>query len=184
MARRFRGSFHQKVDGKGRVSIPASFRRVVEAGDPDWTEGLRPNLVIVYGLDSQKRLDCYTLNAIEDIEERIDMMQPGSPERETLELTFHGHAADAQIDEDGRIVLPQRLRDKLGLEPNEAALFMARAIISRSGKTTRSSRQDQRTEVFLAGQAPISMRAFICRRARQRGRNRAMTFCATRCPPP
>ena len=83
MARKFRGSFHQKVDGKGRVSIPASFRRVVESGDPDWTDGLRPNLVIVYGLDSQKRLDCYTLNAIEDIEDRIDLMQPGSPERET-----------------------------------------------------------------------------------------------------
>lgn len=155
MARRFRGSFHQKVDSKGRVSIPASFRRVVEAGDPDWTEGLRPNLVIVYGLDSQKRLDCYTLNGIEDIEERIDLMQPGSPERETLELTFHGHAADVQIDEDGRIVLPQRLRDKLGLEPNEAALFMARGDHFQIWKDdTFNAVKSQRTDVFLSGQAP------------------------------
>ena len=47
--RRFRGEGHHKVDGKGRVSIPASFRRVLESGDPDWTDGLNPNLVIVYG---------------------------------------------------------------------------------------------------------------------------------------
>lgn len=155
MARRFRGSFHQKVDGKGRVSIPASFRRVIEEGDPDWTDGLRPNLVIVYGLDSQQRLDCYTLNGIEDIEDRIDMMQPGSPERETLELTFHGHAADAQIDEDGRIVLPQRLRDKLGLEPNEAALFIARGDHFQVWKDeTFNAVKSRRTQVFLADQDP------------------------------
>ncbi|MCL1628884.1 MULTISPECIES: division/cell wall cluster transcriptional repressor MraZ [Roseinatronobacter] len=155
MARKFRGSFHQKVDGKGRVSIPASFRRVVESGDPDWTDGLRPNLVIVYGLDSQKRLDCYTLNAIEDIEDRIDLMQPGSPERETLELTFHGHAADVQIDEDGRIVLPQRLRDKLELEPNEAAFFIAKGDHFQIWKEdTFKVVKSSRTDVFLADQAP------------------------------
>ena len=36
MGRRFRGESHHKVDAKGRVSIPASFRRVLEAGDPNW----------------------------------------------------------------------------------------------------------------------------------------------------
>ena len=46
MARRFRGEIVQKVDGKGRVSIPAAFRRVLEQGDPEWTEGLRPELVL------------------------------------------------------------------------------------------------------------------------------------------
>lgn len=155
MARRFRGSFHQKVDSKGRVSIPASFRRVIEEGDPDWTDGLRPNLVIVYGMDSQKRLDCYTMNAIDEIEEGISDMQPGSPERETLELTFHGHAADAQIDEDGRIVLPQRLRDKLELEPNEAAFFIAKGDHFQIWKEdTFNAVKSRRTEVFLADQAP------------------------------
>lgn len=155
MARRFRGSFHQKVDSKGRVSIPASFRRVIEEGDPEWTAGLRPNLVIVYGMDSQKRLDCYTLNGIEDIEERIELMQPGSPEREMLELTYHSSATDAQIDEDGRIVLPQRLRDKLGLEPNEAALFTARGDHFQIWKDdTFNAVKSQRTDVFMANQAP------------------------------
>ncbi|PQO23734.1 transcriptional regulator MraZ [Rhodobacteraceae bacterium WD3A24] len=115
MARRFRGEFHQKVDTKGRVSIPALFRRVIEAGDPDWTDGQRPNLVIVYGPPSQKRLDCYTIEGIEEIDRRIDRMQRGTMERRMLERTFHGFSHPSQVDEDGRIILPQKLRDKIDL---------------------------------------------------------------------
>ena len=47
--RRFRGEAENKVDSKGRVSIPAPFRRVLEEGDPDWSNGVNPNFVIVYG---------------------------------------------------------------------------------------------------------------------------------------
>ena len=53
VARRFRGEGLQKVDAKGRVSIPALFRRVIEACDPNWCDGLPPELVIVYG-DSRR----------------------------------------------------------------------------------------------------------------------------------
>ncbi len=126
VARRFKGTYHQKVDGKGRVSVPASFRRVIELCDPDWTEGLRPNFIIVYGLDYQKRLDCFTLEAIEEIYERIDLMQPGSEEREEMELIYNSFAHDAQIDDDGRIILPQFLRERLELEADEKARFMGR----------------------------------------------------------
>ncbi len=124
MARRFRSTYHQKVDAKGRVSVPASFRRVIERGDPDWTEGLRPNFIIVSGLKYQKRLDCFTIAAMEVIEDRIDMMQPGTPARKEMELTYHANSIEAQIDEDGRIILPQYLRDKLALTPDEKARFV------------------------------------------------------------
>ena len=50
MTRRFRGESIHKVDGKGRGSIPAAFRRVLEEFDPEWTLGLNPNLIIVYGI--------------------------------------------------------------------------------------------------------------------------------------
>ena len=63
MGRRFRGESHHKVDTKGRVSIPAHFRRVLEASDPAWTDGLNPELVIVYGDHRRKYLECYTMEA-------------------------------------------------------------------------------------------------------------------------
>lgn len=123
MARRFRGEFHQKVDSKGRVSIPALFRRVVEAADPDWSDGQRPNLVIVYGDHRRKYLECYTIEAIDEIDRQIDELPRGSIERKMLERLFHGQSHPTQVDEDGRIVLPQKLREKIGLEGE--AFFIA-----------------------------------------------------------
>lgn len=115
MARRFRGSDTFKVDAKGRVSIPAPFRRVIEASDPDWNPGQRPNIVIVYGDERQDWLEVYTMRAIEEIDEQIEEMQRGSPERLWLEELMHGQSTETQIDDDGRLVLPQRLREKIGL---------------------------------------------------------------------
>lgn len=116
MARRFRGSDTYKVDGKGRVSIPAPFRRVIEACDPDWKDGLRPRIVIVYGDERFDWLEVYTMDAIEEIDRQIDMMQRGSDERLALEELMHGQAIETEIDGDGRLVLPQKLREKVGLE--------------------------------------------------------------------
>ncbi|MEZ5769025.1 MAG: hypothetical protein R3D80_16175 [Paracoccaceae bacterium] len=52
MARVFRGEGHHKVDGKGRVSIPALFRRVLEARTRSGKRGWNLNLVIVYGSET------------------------------------------------------------------------------------------------------------------------------------
>ena len=71
MTDRFRGEGIHKVDGKGRVSIPVLFRRVLESGDPDWTEGLNPNAVIVYGGITQKYLEVYTQKAINEVDSKI-----------------------------------------------------------------------------------------------------------------
>ncbi|MGB3148771.1 MAG: cell division/cell wall cluster transcriptional repressor MraZ, partial [Paracoccaceae bacterium] len=49
------------------------------------------------------------------IDEQIEDMQRGSPERLLLEERMYGQSIEAQIDEDGRLVLPQRLREKMGL---------------------------------------------------------------------
>lgn len=116
MAQRFRGESHHKVDSKGRVSIPSFFRRVLEAGDPDWTDGLRPQLVIVYGDHRRKFLECYTIEAINDVDDRISSMPRGSIERRMLERMFHGQSFPTEVDNDGRLVLPQKLRDKIELD--------------------------------------------------------------------
>ena len=92
MGRRFRGEGLYKVDSKGRVSIPALFRRVIESCDPNWTEGLPPELVIVYGDERRKFIECYTIEAIEEVDSKIDRLPRGSLERKTLERFFHGQS--------------------------------------------------------------------------------------------
>ena len=123
MARRFRGESHHKVDAKGRVSIPALFRRVLEAGDPDWKEGLRPQLVIVYGDHRRKFLECYTVEAIDEVDAKIDALPRGSQARRMLERLIHGQSFPTEVDNDGRLVLPQKLREKIALD--KEAFFIA-----------------------------------------------------------
>jgi len=86
--------------------------------------GNRPNIVIVYGGDGQDWLEVYTMTAIDEIDQQIEDMQRGSPERLWLEELMHGQSLETQIDEDGRLVLPQRLREKIGLA-NEAFFISA-----------------------------------------------------------
>jgi MraZ protein len=111
------------VDTKGRVSIPASFRRVLEAGDPDWTDGLYPNLVIVYGDHRRNYLECYTIDAITEVDEKIAGLPRGSMERKMLQRLFHGQSYPTNVDETGRLVLPAKLRQKIALEGE--AFFIA-----------------------------------------------------------
>lgn len=126
MARKFRGSEEIKVDGKGRMSVPAKFRRIFEARDPDWKEqGDRAQLVVVYGPDAWNWLELYTIEAIERIDEEIEALPRGSEKRMWLETLMNGQAQDAEIDPEGRLVLPAKLREKVGL--TEAAFLTAKA---------------------------------------------------------
>ena len=123
MGRRFRGESHHKVDSKGRVSIPASFRRVLEAGDPNWQPGGCPDLVIVYGDHRRKFLECYTMEAIDEVDAKIDALPRGSMQRKMLQRMFHGQSFPTNVDETGRLVLPAKLRNKIELEAE--AFFIA-----------------------------------------------------------
>jgi transcriptional regulator MraZ len=123
LGRRFRGESHHKVDTKGRVSIPASFRRVIEASDPNWKSGENPELVIVYGDQRRNYLECYTMEAIEEVDAKIDALPRGSMQRKMLQRLFHGQSFPTTVDETGRLVLPAKLRNKISLE--KEAFFMA-----------------------------------------------------------
>ena len=123
MSRRFRGESHHKVDNKGRVSIPASFRRVLEANDPNFQSGGTPELVIVYGDHRRQFLECYTMAAIDEVDAKIDNLPRGGIERKMLQRLFHGQSFPTTVDETGRLVLPAKLRQKIDLEGE--AFFIA-----------------------------------------------------------
>ena len=115
MAQWFRGSSVHKVDAKGRVSVPAPYRRVISAGDPDWIEGLQPNLVLVFGDNHRGYLEGYTMKAMAKLEAEIDAMPMGSPEQLLLQEFYSNNAVDLNIDDSGRLVLSKELREKVGI---------------------------------------------------------------------
>jgi len=148
VARRFRGESHHKVDGKGRVSIPALFRRVIELGDPNYIEGLNPELVIVYGDHRRNYLECYTIQAINELDLKIDALPRGSMERRMLQRLFHGQSFPTMVDDTGRLVLPLKLRKKINLETE--AFFIAAGDTFQIWKTeTYEAEELSKTEAWL-----------------------------------
>ena len=114
MARRFRGESVHKVDQKGRVSVPASFRRVLELGDPDWVEGSTPSFVLIYGLDGTVCLNGYTKREADRLGERIAALPYGT-QRKRIERRLMTQSVYVTLDDNGRFVLSQALRDQFGI---------------------------------------------------------------------
>lgn len=106
---RFVSTFTNKIDAKGRVSIPAPFRAVLER---DGYAG---------GIYCYPSLDAPALDAGgERLAKKIDGLLSGLPdysdERDELSVALYGDVQVLGIDGDGRIVLPQSLRDHAGIQ--------------------------------------------------------------------
>jgi MraZ protein len=117
MWKRFTSSSVHKVDAKGRVSVPAGFRRVLEGG-----ESADPALFLIPKMQRQPCLTGFTPDHIRNIDAAISRMRPFSPERQKLERQFMARAIPMNLDENGRINLSPKLQAQVGLE--DQALFV------------------------------------------------------------
>ena len=111
----FTGEHPLKIDAKGRMSIPADFRRVLEQNDPDWTEGLFPRLYLLYGPHLKDHLKVYSVAAFDKITATIEALPQGSQDRKIATATILKRSKRLDTDKDGRIVMPQRQREAMGL---------------------------------------------------------------------
>ncbi len=115
MLQGFTGQHPQKVDGKGRMSVPAAFRRVLEAQDPAWSDGLPVKLHINYNPRLKQHLRVYSVTSMSAVMESIERLTSGSKLHRALSRTYLNFTDEVTMDKDGRIVLPQRLREKMGV---------------------------------------------------------------------
>jgi MraZ protein len=109
---RFVSTITNKVDAKGRVSIPAAFRAILER------DGYRgpgsPGIYCYPSLDAPA-VDC----GGERLACKIDGLLAGLPdysdERDQLSVALYGEVQVLGIDGDGRIVIPEGLRTHAGI---------------------------------------------------------------------
>ncbi|SFF61143.1 MraZ protein [Fontimonas thermophila] len=102
----FKGTHHLAVDDKGRVAIPARFRQTLaEQCDSQLVITVGPNPCLeIYPLPEFERI----VRDIEALEDRI--------QAETLKQWFVGFAVDAEIDKQGRVLLPPTLRQRARID--------------------------------------------------------------------
>jgi len=122
---KFRGTFDQKIDAKGRLSVPSHFRTVAEKGDPDFSPyrskeepGTFARITLVYGEQGMPYFEGYSVEGMARIDSLIEQMPIGDAEgrRERAEEIYYSNAHELQIDADGRIIIPQFLRERLALD--------------------------------------------------------------------
>ena len=150
MRQRFRGTSTHKVDDKGRVSIPAEFRRVLDALDPDRDPGTQPRVHILFGDTREPWLTCHSMSSIDEIAELLDEMDESDPALPVLEAYYFGHAETVTLDPSGRLVLSRQLRDRAGIDTRGEATFLA------MGKTFRIHSPDAPAEAVDPLQARIA----------------------------
>ena len=109
---RFVSTFTNKIDAKGRVSVPAPFRAVLERDG--YTQGARGGIYCYPSLDAPA-LDAGGQSLAQKIDGLLDGLPDYSDERDELSVALYGDVHILGIDQDGRIVLPEALRAHAGL---------------------------------------------------------------------
>ncbi len=100
----FLGSYLHQFDAKGRISLPASFRRGHESA-PFILIQAQPDALSLYPEDRWLRKQ----------EELLEMMSK-SPEYRPMILRLTSMAQEVTVDSQGRINVPDRLREAVGLD--------------------------------------------------------------------
>lgn len=96
------GQYNHNVDDKGRLSVPAKFR-----------EELGMSFIVTKGLDNC--LFAYSKEEWTKFEEKLKSLPLTNPNARNFIRFFFAGATECEIDKQGRINLPQSLRDYAGL---------------------------------------------------------------------
>jgi len=104
---RFVANFTLRLDSKGRVSIPGSFRSVLAR---DGFEGL-----YCYPALDRPAIDAGGSALLGEIEALIGRYAPFSDQRERLALALYGTSETLKIDGEGRVVLSENLKRHAGI---------------------------------------------------------------------
>ena len=104
----FTGQYERTVDAKNRIQLPSQLRAAIDA------ERDGPGLYVSLG-DHRGTLSIFTERGFEELAARIETEFMPGPESRRFELQFFALASHVDIDKQGRIVLPDRLRKKARL---------------------------------------------------------------------
>lgn len=110
----FVGTHVNKIDRKGRVSVPAGFRAALSE------DGM------FYAFPSFRHdgIECRTAAFMEDLSAAVDDLDPFSEEQDRLADAIFAASHTLNFDAEGRVVMPEPLRSHANID--EQAVFVGK----------------------------------------------------------
>ena len=97
----FLSTYENKLDKKGRVSVPASFR--------SYLSNLGYNGVICYPSFNNQSIEAWPQDRVEKISNSIDALNPFEEKRDFFATSILAESINLQFDSEGRISLTSKL---------------------------------------------------------------------------
>jgi len=136
---RFLSNAVNRIDAKGRVSVPAHFRAVVQKRGFAELYGLRALDMPAMDVGGQDLLDRY--------ESRIAREDPFLQAADDMSFFCHGDGAFLKLDQDGRITMTDFIRDHTGI--TEEVAFVGRGLFFQMWEPAQLARYQAEVRVRL-----------------------------------
>lgn len=104
----FLSTFVNKIDKKGRVSVPATFRAALSS---ESFQGF-----VAFRSYRHQGIECCSESRMAEIASSVDSLDMFSDEQDDLTAAIFADALQIPFDGDGRIVLPQKLREYANID--------------------------------------------------------------------
>jgi MraZ protein len=97
----FLSSYENKLDKKGRVSVPASFR--------SYLSSIGYNGFVTYPSFNHEALEACSENRIEKLSNTIDSLNPFEEKRDYFATSVLSESVSLQFDSEGRVLITDKL---------------------------------------------------------------------------
>jgi MraZ protein len=131
----FVSNFTNKIDRKGRVSVPAPYRQILAAKGSE--------TVVLYPHPKHPAIEGSGMDWLEDYAARVAQLPEYDEDRDALQAVF-AQVAQVAPDGEGRIVVPEHLAAHAGI--GESAIFVGAGMkfeIWEPGRHAEHLRQQQ-----------------------------------------
>jgi len=116
----FRGVNTINLDAKGRMAMPARYREQLQS---------QCGGHLVATIDTSARcLLLYPIHEWDEIQRKIESLPSFNPSSRRVQRLLIGHATDLELDNSGRVLLPQALRDYAGLTKRVALIGQGKKL--------------------------------------------------------
>src|SRR4051794_15454584 len=124
------GEYEHTIDDKNRLTLPAKFRQAFDKG-----------LVLTRGIE--RCLVAYPRDEwASTVESRLSELDPLSKEGRLMQRYFFSGAAEAEVDKQGRVMVPSPLGDYAGLG-KEVVVAGGPGHLRILGRASRRARPDE-----------------------------------------